>query len=267
MNDFDIGRHIDSGKFGRVYLVRCRRTQMLCAMKSLSKRKAVEQRVERQVEREVNIHYNLRHANILRLFCYFYDRKKIYLVLEYAAKGNLYKHMRHQQPPRFREPVAAYYMSQICRAVQYLHKQCVIHRDIKPENMLLTLDNVVKLADFGWSVHCPQSSRRETFCGTLDYIAPEVVDSEEYDFGVDIWGIGVLLYELVAGVPPFDIEGEMKASTYRRIRTVEYTFPKHMSSDARDLIRGFLQRSAELRTQLEDALAHAWMQRIEKDPT
>lgn len=264
MNDFDVGRRIDKGKFGTVYLARCRRTKLIVAMKIMSKRAAMITKVQRQVEREVNIQYNLRHPNILRLFAYFYDRKKIYLVLEYAAKDDLYKHMKRQPQQRFTEPVAAYYMAQICQAVQYLHQSCVIHRDIKPENMLLTLDYVVKIADFGWSVHCPQSSRRDTFCGTLDYLAPEIIESEKYDFGVDVWGVGVLLYEFIAGVPPFD-HGEEKQGTYKRIKAVNFKFPSRMSADAQELVNGFLQKDPELRTRLEDALTHPWMLRAEKD--
>lgn len=118
-------------------------------------------------------------------------------------------------------------------AVNYCHENQVIHRDIKPENLLLTIDDNVKLADFGWSVHSP-SLKRNTMCGTLDYLPPEMVENREYGKYVDHWCLGVLCYEFLVGSPPF--ESESTDETYKKIRYIKFKFPDHVPEGARDLI-------------------------------
>ncbi|KAF4708459.1 Serine/threonine-protein kinase ark1 [Perkinsus olseni] len=141
-------------------------------------------------------------------------------------------------------------------AIQYCHKKHVIHRDIKPENILIGLNDTLKIADFGWSVHAP-NSRRETFCGTLDYLPPEMVGSQKHDFGVDIWGLGVLAYEFLVGSPPF--EDESKKATYQKIKNVDVKFPSFLSRQAISLIRGMLVKDPAKRMSLEDILRHPWI--------
>lgn len=126
------------------------------------------------------------------------------------------------------------YVAQLAGALHYCHTKHVIHRDIKPENLLVGLDGELKIADFGWSVHAP-SSRRRTLCGTLDYLPPEMIEGKEHDQNVDIWSLGVLLYELLVGRPPFEAEGNTE--TYKRITKVDLQFPSTMSEGPRNLIR------------------------------
>lgn len=124
-------------------------------------------------------------------------------------------------------------------ALSYLHSKHVIHRDIKPENLLLGIDGQLKIADFGWSVHSPtpSTSRRKTLCGTLDYLPPEMVEGKEHGEGVDLWSLGVLMYEFLIGAPPFEDNAGYKA-TYRRIANVDLRIPTgSMSSQAADLVR------------------------------
>lgn len=109
----------------------------------------------------------------------------------------------------------------------------MIHRDIKPENLLLGVKNEIKIADFGWSVHAP-SSRRTTVCGTLDYLAPEMINKEKYDEKVDLWCLGILCYEFLTGKPPF--EANSTSATYALIRTIALVFPPYVSSGAKDFI-------------------------------
>ena len=195
-----------------------------------------------------------RHPNILRLYGYFYDTRKVYLILEYAAKGELYNELH--RVGRFSEKRSAQYIRSIADALKYLHSKHIIHRDIKPENLLLGLKGEVKLADFGWSVHAP-SLRRQTMCGTLDYLPPEMVERKPHDSSVDIWSLGVLAYEFLTGGAPFEAEGE--SATFRRITTVDLSFPSHVSSGARDLITKLLVHDPASRLPLEDVLGHPWI--------
>jgi hypothetical protein len=114
----------------------------------------------------------------------------------------------------------------------------------------------VKIADFGWSVHAP-SSRRRTLCGTLDYLAPELIESKEHDAGVDVWTLGVLAFELLVGHPPFEAEGHTE--TYRRILKLDYAFPPHVSPEARDFVRRLLQREPAKRLPLDAVPTHPWI--------
>ena len=128
------------------------------------------------------------------------------------------------------------YITSLARALMYCHSKHVIHRDIKPENLLLGMKGELKIADFGWSVHAP-NSRRKTLCGTLDYLPPEMVQGLDHDSAVDVWSLGVLCYEFLFGQPPFEAEGH--SNTYKRILRVDLKFPADIpvSSGARDLIR------------------------------
>ena len=145
------------------------------------------------------------------MYGYFWDEKRIYLILEFAPGGELYKRLTAKG--RFSETETAKYILEMSRALEYCHQKHVIHRDIKPENLLLGLNGELKIADFGWSVHAP-SLRRETFCGTLDYLPPEMVEVKGYDEKVDLWSLGVLCYEFLVGEPPFDVSHRKTASVF-----------------------------------------------------
>mmetsp|Transcript_34891 Transcript_34891/g.43096 ORF Transcript_34891/g.43096 Transcript_34891/m.43096 type:complete len:384 (-) Transcript_34891:41-1192(-) len=254
LKHFDIGRRLGSGKFGNVYLARERTTGYIVAVKVLHKHQLQKAGVEHQLRREIEIQANLRHKNILRLYAYFFDEKRIYLILEYAARGELYKQLQHQQ--RFPEEKAARYILQLSRALDYCHQKNIIHRDIKPENLLLGFSGEVKIADFGWSVHAP-SSRRKTLCGTLDYLPPEMIQGLTHDDRVDIWSLGVLTYEFLVGEPPFEAEGHTQ--TYKRIAHVDLRFPPYVSELARDFITKLLQKEPSARMSLDRVPFHPWI--------
>lgn len=214
MADFDLGRPLGRGKFGAVYLAREKESKYIVALKVLNKSQLQKSGVEHQLRREIEIQAHLRHKNILRLFGYFWDEKRVFLILEYAPKGELYKDLCKRK--MYSERRTAQYIRSLSKALAYCHKKHVIHRDIKPENLLLGYNGEIKIADFGWSVHAP-SSRRRTFCGTLDYLPPEMVEGREHDANVDIWSLGVLMYELIDGNPPFDAasQGDVSAVVWR----------------------------------------------------
>jgi aurora kinase, other len=232
---FEIGKPLGKGKFGRVYLARERSSNYICALKVLHKSELSHGGVERQVRREIEIQSNLAHPNVLRLFGHFHDSKRIFLILEFAGKGELYKHLRKET--RFPEWKAAQYVAQMAAALKYLHKKHVIHRDIKPENILVGIHGEIKLSDFGWSAHAP-NNRRKTMCGTLDYLPPEMLAPGQrdnyYTEKVDLWSLGVLTYEFLVGEAPFE---DTQVMTQRRIVRCEMTIPPFISPEARDLIK------------------------------
>ena len=171
LNDFEIGKPLGRGKFGSVYLAREKKTKYIVAIKVLQKSQLLKAGVEHQLRREIEIQSHLRHRNILRMYGYFYDSKRIYLILEYSPGGELYKKLTTKG--RFSDETSARYISDLSEALDYCHQKHVIHRDIKPENLLVGAYGELKIADFGWSVHAP-TSRRNTLCGTLDYLPPEI---------------------------------------------------------------------------------------------
>jgi len=260
LHDFEIGKPLGRGKFGKVYLARERRTKYIVALKVLSKNQLLKSGVEHQLRREIEIQAHLRHPHILRMYGYFYDNKNIYLILEYSPGGELYKKLTAKG--RFSERTAARFISDLSTAMKYCHSKHVIHRDIKPENLLLGAKNDIKIADFGWSVHAP-TSRRNTLCGTLDYLPPEMVEGQEHDEQVDVWALGVLLYEFLVGVPPFETESH--SATYRRIQRVDIRWPNGMPEDAKDLIAKLLKKDPRQRLPLECIPRHPFVLRNLKD--
>ncbi|KOC62259.1 Aurora kinase B [Habropoda laboriosa] len=256
LNDFEIGAPLGRGKFGRVYLAREKTTEYMVALKTLYKVELMKGRVEKQVMREIEIQTHLRHPHILQMLTYFHDPKRIYLVLEFAARGELYKELIRQPNKRFNEHLSAKYTYQVADALEYCHRNNVIHRDIKPENLLLTYEGNVKLADFGWSVHAP-SSKRNTLCGTLDYLPPEMVTGQTYDIYVDHWCLGILCYEFLVGSPPF--LSETQQETYIKIKSLNIQWPEQITPGAKDLISKLIKRKSSERISMAAVKRHFWI--------
>jgi serine/threonine protein kinase len=213
----------------------------------------------------------------------------VYLVLEFARDGELYKYLKKQPEQRLSEAKSAkvpvpvlppffpvfplptlsrsttQYLLQLVSALQYCHSKGVIHRDLKLENILLSADDQVKLADWGSSVHA-RGHRRRTMCGTLDYLAPEVVSGQRHDQAVDRWALGVILYELLVGRPPFEAPEEL--ATVELIKECSHSlqFPEHVGPEARDLIARLLRRDPAERIALADIPAHPFFQVLLPSP-
>jgi len=262
LSDFDIGKPLGRGKFGWVYLAREKSTKYICALKILFKNQLSRAGVEHQLRREIEIQSHLRHPNILRLYGYFFDEHRVFLILEFAAKGELYKVL--QKEKRFTEEKSSRYIAMLADALQYCHTKHVIHRDIKPENLLLSLKGELKIADFGWSVHAP-NNRRQTLCGTLDYLPPEMIEGSAHDANVDVWSLGVLLYEFLVGHAPFEADDQKE--TYRRIALVDLKFPDHVSAEARDLLTKLLVKNPKSRLPLSECLQHPFISKHTAPPT
>lgn len=260
VDDFEIGKPLGKGKFGRVYLAREKRTGFVVAIKTLEKAELTDNEVMHQLKRELEIQCRLRHPNIIRLYGYFHDAAKVYIVLEYAREGDIYKHLK--QKKRFDDSTAATLVKQLAAALTYIHSHKVLHRDIKPENILLGTEPgsnenlLLKLGDFGWSIHSPDS-RRQTLCGTVDYLPPEMCGNNQYDEMVDIWCLGVLLYEFLVGKPPFELESTTE--TMQHIKRCEYTIPSWVNPEAADLISRILILNPKKRPSLQQIVDHPWV--------
>ncbi|CAF3717078.1 unnamed protein product [Adineta steineri] len=259
VEDFEIGNLLGRGRFGYVYCGREKQTRFVVALKILFKAQLKNSKMEQQVKREIEIQSNLKHPNILRLYGFFHDEQRIYLLLEYAPGGELYRRMQTEKV--LRESEAAGYVYQLCNALNYLHTKRVIHRsiivDIKPENILIGKYGILKLADFGWSAESTSTCKRTTLCGTLDYLPPEMLNGNGYDEKIDLWCLGVLTYEMIIGKPPFD--SQTQHETIRMIRSIELTFPTGTSTDLRDLITKLLRRNPTDRLPLKDVAQHVWI--------
>ncbi|CAL2041000.1 unnamed protein product [Caenorhabditis brenneri] len=254
IDDFEIGRPLGKGKYGNVYLARTKNERFHCAIKVFFKSKVISGGFEHQLEREIENQSHLHHPNILRLFTYFWDAKKIYFVIEYAPGGDIYEQLTLEK--RFSEQKAGKYIYQIADVLEYCHRKDVIHRDIKPENLFIGPKGELKIGDFGWSVHAP-SNKRRTFCGTIDYLAPEMVTGQPHSNTVDIWAIGILCYEFLVGKSPFEHENESK--TYAAIRHLEFEYPHYVSNGARDLIDQLLVLDPTRRMPLHEVKDHFWV--------
>ncbi|CAE8647365.1 unnamed protein product [Polarella glacialis] len=185
------------------------------AVKKVRLSLVTENRLTDQLKREIQILYSLQHPRIVMLHFDFSDAKYMYLGMEFASGGSLFEKLN--AAGKFSSEKAAHYFRETCDALDYLHHLPgkVIHRDIKPENILLDAENHVKLADFGWA-NLIQAEKRDTFCGTLDYLPPEMIMGTGHDESVDMWNMGVLLYELTTGQSPFGSNSKETTSVHKQ---------------------------------------------------
>ena len=256
---FLIGCRLGAGTHSQVFVAKEKRTGFVCALKVIKKRNLESEKIlQNQLRNEIEIQRGLTHKNIVQLFAYFYDKSRIYLVLEYCPGGQLFRQI---QGRAMSEDKTASYIKQLLSAVEYLHEKYIIHRDIKPENILLDKKGKLRLADFGWSVYQQQGDpRRNTICGTLDYMAPELLkEHSSYSFPVDIWAVGIVTHELLTGSPPF---AKLSATqTCDRILNTEITIKTDslLSITAVDFIRKSLTKSESQRLTASRALQHSFV--------
>mmetsp|Transcript_22319 Transcript_22319/g.51111 ORF Transcript_22319/g.51111 Transcript_22319/m.51111 type:complete len:674 (-) Transcript_22319:51-2072(-) len=246
---------LGKGSFGLVQKVRVKGTTRVYALKSMRKQDVIESNLIDQVELEIKVQKELKHRNVLRLHRHFEDNDNVYLLLELCAKGELYQMLRTQRCRRFPEQVACRFFIQVAAGLHYLHNQSIVHRDIKPENLLVTQDDVLKIADFGW---CAMTTTlRTTFCGTLDYLAPEMIQGIGHNHALDIWSAGVLLYEMMVGRPPF--QSTNHGQLIFKILSLDLKFPAFISKEASDLVRRLVQNNPRDRMPLLKSLLHPWV--------
>jgi serine/threonine protein kinase len=253
-------RPIGKGGFGQVWKVRHKATDKIYVIKVMNKQNIIDQKMGEQINREIDIMYKLNHPHIIKLVNHYEDDDNLYLIMHFASKGQLYSLLKRHG--RFDQRTTAQYMREIISAVKYLHSFTppIIHRDIKPENILLDENGRVKLADFGWSNY--EDKKRQTYCGTPEYLAPEMIKKEGHDTTVDIWDLGVLMFEFLTGHPPFS--GSNHTELFMNIKKHKINWPDDFPPLAKNLISKILKQNPKERIGLEEILQHAW---FEKNPT
>lgn len=256
LDDFELGAPLGAGQFGQVWLVREKIRNYILALKIIPKAIIKENDNYKQLRRELEIHTKLRSPYILKSYGHFHDKTNVYLILEYANNGELFKKLVEQG--KFDEKTASNYIYQVLSAVQTMHKSKVIHRDLKPENILIGCDNKLRIADFGWSV-CNLDNKRSTFCGTQEYLSPEMIDRNVHNEKVDMWCVGILAYELLVGNTPFEMPDRTTRDAYRKIKSLEYDLPKFLSEKARNFIKKLLVVENVKRPGVSEMLHDPWI--------
>ncbi|KAH8554140.1 kinase-like domain-containing protein [Umbelopsis sp. PMI_123] len=236
---FDLLKVIGKGSFGKVYVVRKKDTNRIYAMKVIRKALIISRSEVTHTLAEKTVLAKIRNPFIVPLKFAFQSPDKLYLVLAFVNGGELFHHL--QVEGRFNEDRARFYTAELLCALECLHGFDVVYRDLKPENILIDYNGHIALCDFGLcKLNMTETETTNTFCGTPEYLAPELLLGHGYTKTVDWWTLGVLLYEMLTGLPPFYDENTNEM--YRKILQDELRFPDEVSDSARDLLRGLLNR-------------------------
>ncbi|XP_028984413.1 SNF-related serine/threonine-protein kinase [Betta splendens] len=261
---YDLDKTLGRGHFAVVKLARHVFTGEQVAVKVIDKTK-LDTAATGHLFQEVRCMKLVQHPNIVRLYEVIDTQTKLYLILELGDGGDMFDYiMKHEEG--LNEELAKKYFAQIVHAISYCHQLHVVHRDLKPENVVFfEKQGLVKLTDFGFSNKFQPGKKLTTSCGSLAYSAPEILLGDEYDApAVDIWSLGVILFMLVCGQPPFQEAND--SETLTMIMDCKYTVPAHVSSVCKDLIDRMLQRDPKQRASLEEIESHAWLQGVDPSP-
>ncbi|XP_030347083.1 cGMP-dependent protein kinase 1-like [Strigops habroptila] len=232
------GQHVvlGTGGFGRVELVRCQ--EHLFALKRIRKDWVVRTRQQEHVRTERRVLASCRSPFIVGFFGTFRDAQYVYLLLEFCQGGELWTKLREVRC--FEEPLAVFCCACVVEGLEYLHGHGIVYRDLKPENLMLDQRGYVKLVDFGFAKELQRGEKSFSFCGTHEYLAPEMLRQEGHDFAVDFWMLGVLTFELLVGRPPFHSADPRQ--TYSRILDGIFSFPAFLSEAACSIIGKLCRR-------------------------
>ena len=246
------GRLLGKGGFAKCYEFRNLETQQITAAKVIAKSSLVKSRAKQKLISEIKIHKALHHQNIVGFEHYFEDSENVYLLLEICNNQSLNELLKRRKV--LTELEVQCYTAQILRALKYLHSHRIIHRDLKLGNLFLSEKMEIKVGDFGLATKLEfDGERKRTVCGTPNYIAPEILDGKAgHSYEVDIWSLGVIIYTLIIGRPPFETSNVKE--TYKKIKMNNYSFPERaiISEPAKQLIQDILVLDPSKRPSLDD---------------
>ncbi|CAH8874379.1 unnamed protein product [Trichobilharzia szidati] len=269
LTDFTVVSTIGIGGFGRVQLVYLNKDKRQCfALKRLKKHYIVETKQQEHVLNEKNILTEANHDFIVKLYRTYRDNRYLYLLLEVCLGGELWTLLRNSTS--FDDSTARFYSACVVEALNYLHRKGIVYRDLKPENLLLDSQGFCKMTDFGFAKRIGYGNKTWTFCGTPEYVAPEVILNKGHDFAVDFWALGILMFELLTGTPPFTSSDPMRTYNIilKGINTIE--FPKCITRNAQCLIKKLCrdapaQRLGARKSGITEVKSHAWFEGFDWD--
>ncbi|KAH9767612.1 serine/threonine-protein kinase AtPK1/AtPK6 [Citrus sinensis] len=296
LEDFEVLKVVGQGAFAKVYQVRRIGTSEIYAMKVMRKDKIMEKNHAEYMKSERNILTKVDHPFIVQLRYSFQTKYRLYLVLDFVNGGHLFFQLYRQGLFRYdvisalfdcgmmrnpcnmtllaannwhlclhREDLARIYTAEIVSAVSHLHANGIMHRDLKPENILLDADGHVMLTDFGLAKQFDENTRSNSMCGTLEYMSPEIVLGKGHDKAADWWSVGILLFEMLTGQPPFT--GGNRQKIQQKIIKDKIKLPAFLSSEAHSLLKGLLQKEASKRLGSgpggsQEIKSHKWFKMI-----
>lgn len=260
LSDFQIVSRLGSGTFGAAVMCIHSPTGMRFVLKIMEKKKILRLQQMEHVKNEKELMSECDSPFLAKLYRAFQDQENLYLLLEYIPGGELFKIIRswHRLPPN----IARFYLAEVVLGVEYLHSRNIVHRDLKSENILLDADGHVKLIDFGFSKRVDEKTW--SLCGTPEYIAPEILLSKGHNAAVDWWSIGVIMFEMLTGRPPFF--GDSHYSVFEKILAGKVQVPDYVDEQASNLIHRFLQIDPALRIGANGAAevkAHPWFEGLD----
>jgi protein kinase A len=263
MSDFNIHRTLGTGSFGRVHLARSRHNMRYYAVKVLAKEKVYRMKQVEHTNSERAMLSRVQHPFIVNLWGTFQDSANLYMIMDFVPGGELFTLLRKSQ--RFPNPVAKFYAAEVALALDYLHGLDIIYRDLKPENILIAADGHVKITDFGFAKLVPDVTW--TLCGTPDYLAPEIIQGKAYNKSVDWYALGVLVFEMLAGYPPFYTESTHPVHLYEKILNAQVVYPNFFDPLAIDILGKFLskdvtERYGNLKYGSKDIFSHSWFAEV-----
>ena len=219
--DFNMLLVLGRGAFGKVYLAELKKTGEIFAIKSIRKDILIDLEQIQNTLNEKQILFECDHPNLVGMEFIFQNEYRIYFVMPFIRGGELYK--IYQAKKRFNEKIVKFYAAQIVLAIGYLHSKNIIHRDLKLENILVDSNGYLKIIDYGLAKILKNNEEATSFCGTPEYISPELVEKKAYDKNVDWWAVGVLIYEMLIGVTPFFNRNQNVLMS--KIQSANFVFP------------------------------------------
>ncbi|DAA12566.1 TPA: protein kinase, X-linked-like [Bos taurus] len=253
---------LGTGTFGRVQLVQEKTSKHFFALKVMTIPDIIRLKQEQHVHNEKSVLKEVNHPFLVKLFWTGHDDRFLYMLMEFVPGGELFSYLRNRG--RFSSNTGLFYAAEIVCAIEYLHSRDIVYRDLKPENILLDRDGHVKLTDFGFAKKLVDKTW--TLCGTPEYLAPEVIQSKGHGRAVDWWALGILIFEMLSGFPPFFDDNAF--GIYQKILAGKIDFPRHLEFSVKDLIRKLLvtdrtRRLGNMKNGAEDVKQHRWFRVVD----